>query len=438
MRILSAPLPLGLAACLLACAGFACIPVAARAVASERKPAKKPISYDAYDGWKSLRDASLSRNGEWLVYALTPQEGDGQVVARNLKTGKEWRHGRGQNPVISADGRYVAFAVAPAKADVDKAKKEKKKPEEMPKAGLGVMDLSTGKVETLERVKSFRLAKEGGRFLAALLEKPEDKKPEDKKAEAKADDEDQRARPAAGPSDPKDAKKKEPGTDLVIWGLGTATRHTVPEVAEYLWNRDGSWLAYAVSVKEAPKAKEGAKEAPKEAKAAFSDPATEGVYLWRAAQGQATALLTGAGAYKGLASDEGGSRLAFLSNRDEAKAEAPSFKLYGWRDGEGSATELATARSAGMPDGWAPSEHGRLTFSKDGQRLFFGTAPAPKAEPKGAPDPVKVDLWHWKDAELQPMQKVRSEEEKKRSFRALVHLADKRFYQLGSEDLPDI
>jgi len=69
---------------------------------------------------------------------------------------------------------------APAKAEVDKAKKQKKKPEDMPKAGMGVLDLVTGKVESLQRVKSFRLAKDGGRFLAALLEKPEEKKSEEK------------------------------------------------------------------------------------------------------------------------------------------------------------------------------------------------------------------------------------------------------------------
>ncbi|MDP2876918.1 MAG: hypothetical protein Q8O00_12095, partial [Holophaga sp.] len=142
-----------------------------RAAAPIKKVAKKPITHDVYDGWRSLRDTSLSRNGEWLVVTIAAQEGDGELLARNLKTGQEWRHPRGNAPVISAEGRFVAFAIAPPKADVDKAKKDKKKPEEMPKTGLGVMDLTTGKVDTLDRVKSFRFGKEGGRFLAALLEK---------------------------------------------------------------------------------------------------------------------------------------------------------------------------------------------------------------------------------------------------------------------------
>jgi len=446
MRVSSVPLFLGLSLNLLlvGLGGMTAAQPLSAAV-----PARKALTYDAYDGWRSIRDTALTRDGEWLVYALVPQDGDGQLVVKNLKTGKEQRYARGHSPILSAGNRFVAYAIAPFRADVDKARKDKKKPEELPKPGLGVLDLSTGKVETIERVKSFRFAKEGGRYLAALLEKAEDKKPDEKKAEdkkaepaaeAKKDFEDQRARAAAG-ADPKDAKKKEPGTDLVLWELGTANRIVVPEVTEFQWNREGSWLAYAVAVKEAPKTKEGAKEKAEPSKASapvFTDPVKEGVYLWQAESATTLPLLTGAGTYKGLTVNEKGSQLAFLSNRDEARAEAPAFKVYGWQTGQGAAQELATAKSGGMPVGWAPSEHGRLEFTKDGARLFFGTAPSPKAEPKEAPEPLKVDLWHWKDAELQPMQKLRSEEEKKRSFRAVIHLAERRFCQLGAEDLPDV
>ena len=55
------------------------------------------------------------------------------------------------------------------------------------------------------------------------------------------------------------------------------------------------------------------------------------------------------------------------------------------------------------------SDNGRLEFSKDGARLYFGTAP-PRARRAGrAADLIKVDIWNYKDAELQPMQKVRAD-----------------------------
>ncbi len=168
---------------------------------------KKPLSYDAYDGWRTIQGTALSRDGQWLVYALVPQDGDGELVVRNLKTDKEFRAARGRQPVVTADGRFVVFTVAPVKADVDKAKKDKKKPEEQPKSGLGVMDLATGRVTTVERVKSFKVPEESGAFVAYLLEPPL-KKPDEKKDEAKKEE----AKPEAKP-EVKPEAKPEPGKE---------------------------------------------------------------------------------------------------------------------------------------------------------------------------------------------------------------------------------
>jgi hypothetical protein len=49
-----------------------------------------------------------------------------------------------------------------------------------------------------------------------------------------------------------------------------------------------------------------------------------------------------------------------------------------------------------------------------------------------------VDIWHWKDAELLPMQKVRAEEEKKRNYQAIVYPRDKRIVVLASPDMPTV
>ena len=55
--------------------------------------AKKPLSYDAYDGWRTIQGTQLTRDGQWLVYALVPQDGDGELVALNLKTNHGPLHG---------------------------------------------------------------------------------------------------------------------------------------------------------------------------------------------------------------------------------------------------------------------------------------------------------------------------------------------------------
>ena len=401
------------------------LPLAAAAGAAAGT--KKALTYDAYDGWRSIQGAQLSRDGQWLVYTLAPQDGDGELVALNLRTNKEFRSARGRGAVITADGKFVVFAVAPLKADVDKAKKDKKKPEEQPKSGLGIMDLATGRVTTVDRVKSFKVPEESGAFIAYLLEPPL-KKPDEKKDEAKKEEvkkEEVKKEPEAKPGEEKkeepkkEEKKKEPGSDLVVRDLATGKETKVAEVADYVWNKPGTWLAYGVSSK---------------------TPENDGAYAWEAATGKIVALLKGLGNYKNLTFDEKGGQLAFTSDRDDYKSEKSASKLYHWAAPAAAAAELVPALAKGFPAGQAVSENGKPQFSKDGGRLFFGIAAAPKPEPKGAPEPVKVDIWNWKDPYLQPMQKAQAEEDKKRSLMCVMHLGpkEKKFVQLAAEDVPDV
>jgi dipeptidyl aminopeptidase/acylaminoacyl peptidase len=395
------------------------LPLAAGAGAAA---SKKPLSYDAYAGWMSIRSPQLSRDGQWLVYALAAQEGDGELVARNLKTGQEHRSPRGTQPVVTVDGHYVVFTVAPVKAEVDQAKKDKKKPEEQPKNALGVMDLRTGEVVTVERVKSFKVPEESGTHIAYQLEpplkKPADKKDPEKEETAKKEPE---AKPKEGQEEEpkKPEKKKEPGTELVIRELATGKEARIADVAEYVWNEPGTWLAYAVS---------------------SNKPENDGAFSRETATGKTAALLKGLGNYKNLTFDDKGAQLAFTSDRDDYAAEKSASKLYHWAPPAASASEIAPAAAKGFPAGMAVSENGRLSFSEDGGRLFFGIAAAPRPEPKDAPDPIKVDIWSWKDPYLQPMQKARAEEEKKRTLMCVIHLGpkDRKFVQLASEDLPQI
>jgi dipeptidyl aminopeptidase/acylaminoacyl peptidase len=390
--------------------------------------AKKPLGYDAYNGWRSIQGADLSRDGQWLVYALAPQDGDGQLVVLNLKTNAEFRAARGKQAVITADGKFVVFTIAPVKAEVDKAKKDKKKPEEQPKSALGIMDLACGKVTTVDRVKSFKAAEDSGTFVAYLLEPPL-KKPDEKKDEAKKEE----AKPAAKPEEKpaakpgeekkeepkKEEKKKEPGTDFIVRELATGKETKIGEVADYVWNKPGTRLAYAVSSK---------------------TPENDGAFAFDPATGQTTPLLKGLGNYKNLTFDEKGGQLAFTSDRDDYKTEKSVSKLYYWTAPAAAAAELAPAGAKGFPAGLAVSENGKPKFSKDGGRLFFGIAEALKPEPKDAPEPVKVDIWNWKDPYLQPMQKVQADDDKKKTLTCVMHLGskEKKFVRLATADVPDI
>lgn len=413
---------------------------------------KQPIGHAAYASWRSIQGTALSRDGRWTAYALVAQEADGELVVRRLADGQEWRAPRGTAPVFSADGRYLAFAVQPTRSELDQARKDKRKPEDQPKPGAAWMDLATGKVESVARVKRFAWPEDAGTQLAVLLETAKDeKKPARKDEKAEKADDDQLAPDAASPGA---ARKKESGSELILIAADAGTRRSFKDVAEFQWARNGERLAFSVSVKDVKAAEKSAEKI---------DTAREGVYLVdfvASAEGSAKALLTGAGSYRQLQFDDAGLQLAFLSNRDHVAAQSPAkvpdnasdkasdkddktpspFKLFFWKLGKTEVMPLVSAGTPGLPTDWTPSEHGALNFSKDGQRLFLGTALLPKAEPKDAPEPLKVDLWHWQDPELQSVQKVQAEKEKQRSYRAVVHLGGNstHFVQLATLDVPTL
>jgi dipeptidyl aminopeptidase/acylaminoacyl peptidase len=396
---------------------------------------KRPLTHADYDSWRTIQGPHLSRDGKYLAYALVPEDGDGEVVVRNLQTGKEWRAPRGAQPTLvprqnpfaeqqgpppfagrpqfTHDSRFVVFQILPTKDEVEKAKKEKKKPEDTPKNALGIIDVSSGELTRVDKVKSFQIPEEGDGFIAYLREPaPEEKKADDKKPEA-----------SATPASPKKKQKKEEyGSDLVLRSMLDKTERTFADVSEYSLSKDARTLVFAVASKKRE---------------------TNGVFALAAGSAEPpAALLAGKGKYTKLTWDEKQSEVAFVSDRDNPADSQSRFQLYRWVRGSSAAAEVASASSAGFPSGWVISDKGPITFSMDGARLFFGTAPAP--EPEGEDedasndDKVVADLWSWRDDYIQPMQKVRAEMERSRTYRAVVNLADKSFVQLADRTMPGL
>ncbi len=390
---------------------------------------KKPVGYDVYDSWKSIQGTKLSGDGRWLVYSLVPGEGDPELVVLDLQTGKESRLARGREAAISADDRFVVYTIVPPKAEVDRAKREKKKPEEQPKNGLGIINLQTGQEVRVDRVKSFKLPEDSGKYVAYLLEAPLPEEPardQPKKEEVKkepevkpAEKKEPEQKAEEKKEEKKPEKKKEPGTELVIRNLETNETISVQEVSEYAWAKNGRYLAYVVSSKK---------------------PENDGAFIYEPATGQTITLLKGQGHYSRLAFDDKGQKLAFLSDRDSYRDRVSPYRLYLWQEKTAAAVEIAGPGTPALPPGHSPSENREPSFSKDGTLLFFGYAPLPEPAPGDAPEPVKVDIWSWTDPELQPMQKVRAEEEKKKNYLAVCHLSTKyrKVIRLASEDLPEI
>ncbi|HEY3103898.1 MAG TPA: prolyl oligopeptidase family serine peptidase [Pyrinomonadaceae bacterium] len=468
----------------------------ASALAQQTSGTKRPITHADYDSWRSIVSPQISRDGKFVAYAYMAQDDDSEIVVRNVASGNEWRAPRGYRPpapppdvslpnvgeiiaeqarlvrpVFTADSRFVVFGIEPNKAELNKAKREKKRPEDMPKNALGMMDLANGQVARTDRVKNFQVPEDAGGFIAYLREANTDqKKGDEKKAEGEPPTntaapiatpgpsptfkEGSTTPPVASAATPGSrptgregsnagrmpalpgAKKKDYGADLILRNTATGAERTFNDVLDYTLSKDAKTLVYTVSSRKEE---------------------TNGVYVVSTQSDAAPgALLAGKGKYQKLTWDEEQTELAFISDRDDQEAKQPKFKVYLWERGSSPtvregldrnhavappvASEIVSTSSPGFRKDFVVSEKANLSFSLDGSRLFLGAAPPPEPEKNpdddvAADEKVLVDLWHWKDDYIQPIQKVRAEQERQRSYRAAYAIKDKKFVQLADEKM---
>jgi len=442
--------------------------------AQQTATVKRPLTHQDYDSWRSILASQVSRDGKFVAYAYVPQDGDGEIVVRNIATGVDWRAARGYRPplpppddpgtnvaeyqaeqarllrpVFTADSRFLVFGTEPTKAEVNKAKKDKKKPEDMPKNGLAIMDLSNGTVTRVERVKSFRVPEDGSGFIAYLLEAPSGGKPGEKPAAPKSEEKPAEPTPQPSPqsspqgeatatpspapaptpeSSPRtpsgrQGRKKEYGTELVLRNTATGNERKFSDVLDFTISKDAKTLVFATSSRKEE---------------------TNGVYAVATdTDGPPAALLGGKGKYQRLTWDEDNTQLAFTSDKEDAESKQPKFRVYHWNRKDPQATEIVSITSPGFRKEIVVSERANLNFSLDGSRVFLGTAPPPESERNPdeeipADDKVLVDLWHWKDDYVQTVQKVRAEQDRNRSYRAVYHLESKKFVQLADDSMENI
>ena len=397
---------------------------------------KRAITAKDFDSWKSISGQALSHDGHYLAYGLFPQEGDGVVIVRDLKSGQEWRENAGELPpppvpdptseappmprairlVFSEDSKTLVF-LAYAKHDaVEKAKKDKKSPAH---EELVVWDLVGGKPARVADVKNFQVPEKGDGVVAYQKYGPVAPAPATPAAEAGEEDDDQ-ARGGGRGAAAGGGSNAEFGSGLVLRRLADSNEREFADVLEYQLAKDGKTLAYAVV-------------------AARGD--SDGVFTVATTGGEPHALVTGKGRYQHLAWDDKLNELAFIGNPGGAPEEKKApYKLYLWKTGEAKAAEVVAVSSAGWRQGFVINDHAALTFSKDGSRLFFGAAPPPPPPHATAIDEDKAafDLWNYKDDAIPPAQKVRAGADLNRSYRAVYLVGSKRVIQLADATMPEI
>ena len=421
-------------------AAMAVILSAGSPIVAQTVGARPALDHEDTYRWSTIRSPRLSADGRWAAWVVAPWDGDPELVVSRTD-GSASRRLRGSDPVFTRDSRHVAYRVPPLQAEVDTLRRDGKSGDELPGDSLGVLSLgaletspdAAGAEFTAGPIESFQVPEDGGSWIAYhLSEDPAEAEDGNAGTEAEGEASESGTEVAGGGEEAGEAEaeekrspeyekrhEKDEGTPLVLRHLETGEEFSFPHALSYQVADGGAALAYAASTDE-----EGG----------------DGIHRVDAATGAATAVMEGEGHYGQIAFDESGGSLAFVSDAAEWERDQPAFSLYR-SDAGGEAVLVVGAATAGVPAGWWVSEHGEVSFSDDGGRLFFGAAPRPEPEPDEAPlerDEVRLDVWNWKDPYLQPMQLVRMDDERERSYLAVALRGGDGVIQLGAPDMPDV
>jgi dipeptidyl aminopeptidase/acylaminoacyl peptidase len=364
-----------------------------------QKTDKKPLTVNDFAAWQVLNNPQVSNDGKYAAFELNPQKGDGCLFVKTIDSKKVDSLSRASDARFSPESDFIAYKIKQPEDSVRSAKKKKVKKELMPKDSLGILVFRKHKVYTFPNLKQFALPKENARWVAFLSDMKKPEKKNGKDTEKKADEP-----KAKKGSDPADDQKSQ----LILFHAATGDTISFRNITEYYYAPLGHSITFIRQTKD-------------------SLDRTE-VLVFDTDKRKTDIIFKQAGTAKKITSDQQGGRFGFLFSADTIKEKVYSLYYGSLTTGEPKAVVVPDA--PGMPLGWSPSDLAELSFSENGLHLFFGTNQKPKPEPKDTlldEEKPMLDVWSWKDKELQPEQKVNLEREKKRTYKA-VYLIDKMKY----------
>lgn len=152
-----------------------------------------------------------------------------------------------------------------------------------------------------------------------------------------------------------------------------------------------------------------------------------------------TSIYNGAkGVFKNIVFNEEGNKLAFLYCPVK-DSTATGFSLFLSENNE-PAKLIADRQNTAFPSSWIISGNENLHFSENSERLFFGTAPAPKQKDttqltENRPD---VQIWKWDEGVQYTQQVYNKATELKKTYTAVYNLNKKNIIQLATLEIPQL
>lgn len=395
---------------------------------------KKPLTHQSYDSWQSPGPRIISADGKYIAYAVNLQEGDGWLEISSAD--QQWKKTifRGSLPAFSDDGKFMVCRIKPFYKDNREAKIKKKSPAEMPKDTLAIVWLGMDSVRKIPGVKSFRMPEKGkDSWLAWLYEKPAplpaivpDSSTRLQKLLLEADS---LAKLADSLRYKVELAKKS--------GLATLKPAKTPAKKADEKDNEGTDLVLVHLGTGVESKYTGVTDYAFNKNSNVLVLEGKNAVLWRdLKKQQADTVMKQFNEVKGLTLADNGSRLVFYAERDSSsKSLHKCFKLWQYVPGTDTATILLKDLPAYGKGKMVLQSETNPWFSENNQRVFVGITPEWPVKDTGLVEfeTAKLDLWSYTDDYLQPQQLVNLNVDKNRSWLTYIDPSSGKMQTLGND-----
>ena len=364
---------------------------------------KKVLDHPDFDIWNTIRSQSISNNGKLIMYSLERGEKDRFLRIKDEKAKSIFNYDRVAGGQFTYDSKNAIFTIKAWKDSITEMTRKKVKKSKMPKDTLAIFNIKNKSLTKIANVKSFKVPQKWAGYVAYLLH--------DIKT------------PASKNNKKTKSKKKKRvsaknGYHLVLRNLATQKEDTIRYVKSYSFAKEGKSLTYIST------GKTGAKKG--------------GVYVLNLNNNKTTEVFTASNKtkYYQLTLNDSGNKLGFVVDTDSTKALIRPHQLYVWK-GSGKAKEIVDKNAASK--GYKISSNGRISFSKDNSKMYFGLATLPivKDTTLLKNEIVNVEVWAYDSPRLYTVQEIQARRDRTKSYTTALHLSSDNIVQLATTEYPN-
>jgi len=352
------------------------------------------MSPDVYEEWSSIKDQLTTPSGSHVIYSTFKEDNDGALHIYNVKAQSTQTYLRGKKPQLTYDGSYLGFLISPPLDSLKAMRRRKVKKDKLPLDTLVVVNLNSGEelIRTGE-TKKFTFPKFWNEYF--VYQKRNNKKISDE-----------------------ENKFKTQGDSVCVFTFNTAESKWLTAIEDYALSEKKPGLILHQHPLDSQKIS---------TIYAYSEQVFNPIWAQR-------------GKYRHLAMAKDGSTAAFLADLDTTDAQIRSWEILYWKSGKTSAQTLPSSQQKIFPKHWIISKDQKPYFSDSNEYLFFGAKPQSKPVDTTLLEEeiAKVEVWTSNDERLYTQQKVRLEEDQKKSFLYLFDLAEEKVRSIGAQTIPQI